>query len=247
MSAEDRRHREKQEVQQRILTAARDLFAAEGYEAVTMRRIADAIEYTPGALYVHFKDKRELILALCRHDFEAFDLRMRVLVEGEPEPLRRISVMGSAYLRFAEEHPNHYRLMFMTEVPADVIPTPEDLAKMHDPSRDGFAYLIWNVGEAMARGQFRPGLTDPMLVAQTLWAALHGVAALHVTYRHDRCVKLHPMRERGELIQEAVMRGLLADPGLAESLAEHARRVLDAAGPGVFMAGHAAAAQEARP
>jgi AcrR family transcriptional regulator len=229
MTTEDRRVRERQEVQDRILNAARELFAAEGYEAVTMRRIAEAIEYTPGALYGHFADKRELILALCRGDFQAFDGRMRGLVQGEDDPLRRIWIMGSAYLRFAAERPNHYKLMFMTEVPADVEPTPEDVAAMSDPSRDGFAYLVWNVQEAIARGDLRRELGDPMLVAQTLWAALHGVAALHVTYRTDRCVTLHSMDARGALMQAAIMRGLMADQTRLEEIAEHARRVMASA------------------
>ena len=69
MGITERREREKQEVRQRILDAARELFVKDGYEAVTMRKVADAIEYSPTALYLHFKDKESLMRELCHGDF----------------------------------------------------------------------------------------------------------------------------------------------------------------------------------
>jgi AcrR family transcriptional regulator len=65
MSARQRREREKVETRRKILDAARELFALDGYDAVTMRAIADRIEYTPTAIYFHFRDKGELIERLC--------------------------------------------------------------------------------------------------------------------------------------------------------------------------------------
>ena len=69
MGITERREREKEEIRNKILDAARDLFAREGYEAVTMRRIAEAIEYSPTTIYIHFEDKDDLVLALCHEDF----------------------------------------------------------------------------------------------------------------------------------------------------------------------------------
>ena len=69
MGVTERREREREEVRTKILDAARDLFTSEGYEKVTMRRIAEAIEYSPTAIYLHFEDKEDLVLALCRQDF----------------------------------------------------------------------------------------------------------------------------------------------------------------------------------
>ena len=66
MGISERRERDRQAVRSKILDAARDLFAAEGYDAVTMRRIAEAIEYSPTTIYLHFKDKDALIRELCR-------------------------------------------------------------------------------------------------------------------------------------------------------------------------------------
>ena len=65
MGVRERRDREREEIRTRILDAARELFATEGYEAVTMRRIADRIEYSATAIYFHFRDKEALLQELC--------------------------------------------------------------------------------------------------------------------------------------------------------------------------------------
>ena len=70
MGVIERREREREEVRRKILTAARDLFASEGYDRVTMRRIADAIEYSATTIYNHFEDKDDLVQALCQEDFD---------------------------------------------------------------------------------------------------------------------------------------------------------------------------------
>lgn len=218
MASTDRRSREKADVNDRILSAARDLFVANGYEQVTMRQIADAIEYTPGALYVHFKDKRDLILALCRHDFEQFHEALQGLLTDEPDPVARIWKMGAGYIDFARRHPRHYELMFLSKCPTGVEPDPEDLARIEDPSRNGYAFLILCVHEALNAGRLRPEITDPLTVAQTLWAALHGTAALYITFETDPWVRLAPFDEASRLARASVLRGLLRNPAEVDRL-----------------------------
>ena len=127
MSTAARRAREMAAVRERILDAARDLFVEHGYDAVSMRKIADAIEYTAAALYTHFRDKEELMLELCRRDFRQFGETL-VKLRKVTDPVERIARFGMAYLKFAMEHPNQYRLMFMTPPLCAVKPTAEDLA-----------------------------------------------------------------------------------------------------------------------
>src|SRR3954467_1704141 len=115
MASIDRRERERLETRGRIMDAARDLFAREGYDAVSMRRIAEAIEYSPTAIYVHFRDKQDLMVQLCQSDFVALAIGVAEL-QKIADPVDRIRRMGHAYIRFGVEHPNHYRLMFMTRV-----------------------------------------------------------------------------------------------------------------------------------
>ena len=70
MGVKERREREKSETRDKILDAARELFVTEGYEGVSMRRVAEKIEYSPTAIYVYFADKNELFHELCRQDFQ---------------------------------------------------------------------------------------------------------------------------------------------------------------------------------
>src|SRR5688500_5144228 len=122
MGTIERRERERLEMRARIMDAARDLFAREGYEAVSMRRIAEAIEYSPTAIYVHFRDKQDLMFQICQADFVALAQGVAELQQVK-DPIERIKRMGHAYIWFGVQHPNHYRLMFMTRIdlPADVV------------------------------------------------------------------------------------------------------------------------------
>src|SRR6478672_1413373 len=113
MGTKERREREKTEVRDKILDAARNLFVSEGYESVSMRKIAEAIEYSPTAIYVHFKDKAELMQQLCQHDFRSLAHVFQDLAKIA-DPVERIRQTGHTYIRFAAGNPNHYRLMFMT-------------------------------------------------------------------------------------------------------------------------------------
>ncbi len=89
MGIKERREREKQATRQRILDAARELFVHEGYEAVTMRRVAEKIEYSPTAIYMHFKDKAALIRELCAHDFLRFTETLNKVTRVQ-DPMERL-------------------------------------------------------------------------------------------------------------------------------------------------------------
>jgi AcrR family transcriptional regulator len=195
-----RRVREKEEIQRRILDAARELFAAEGYEAVTMKKIADRIEYTPTALYFHFQDKQDLFRRLCAEDFGKLAARFQVLARV-PDPLERLRMLARGYVAFALEHPNPYRLMFLN-------PPPETTEEGDHPDTGAYAPLRRAASEAAARGHLRPEFNDPELVAQTLWAGLHGVAALAITTRNDAGIDWRPVEARTEAMIEALLKGL---------------------------------------
>src|SRR5208282_2988908 len=99
MGVKERREREKSETRDKILDAARELFITEGYEGVSMRRVADKIEYSPTAIYVHFADKNELFHELCRQDFAR--LQQAVVPSDMPkDPLERLRQIGRNYIQF---------------------------------------------------------------------------------------------------------------------------------------------------
>ena len=232
MASIDRRTREKVELQEKILNAARDLFLQHGFDAVTMKKIADAIDYTPGALYVHFKDKRDLMLALCRNDFAELDKQTHEMLRDEPDPINRIWKLGHGYLAFAAAHPNHYKLMFMTKHPEELTPDEEDLARMGNPDQDGYAMLIATVQEGIDKGCFRPELSDAELVSQTLWAALHGVAALQITHSNDPWCKMKPYEQRSVTMAASILRGLVRDPSVVDKLLSMTGEIPPGGSPG---------------
>src|SRR5205085_1361185 len=135
----ERRERERLDLRTRILDAARELFIAEGFEAVSMRKIADKIEYSPTAIYLHFKDKTDLIRELCDEDFRSFAARFLELAQI-PDPVERLRRAGQAYLEFGLTHPGHYRLMFMTPKPPGV-DAEHSALRRGNPDEDAYAFL----------------------------------------------------------------------------------------------------------
>ena len=218
MGTKERRERAKDATRQKILDAARELFAREGYEAVSMRRIADAIEYSPTAIYVHFKDKADLMKELCRADFESFAAQTREFAHL-PDPVERVRRMGRVYIRFAISHPNHFRLMFMTRPAPEMVEMDEEEMREQgrgDPSRDGYAFLMQCVHEAIEQGCIREELEhDAELVAQILWAGVHGVASLQVTRpENEPWFTWKGADVLGEATSLAVLRGVLRDTAM---------------------------------
>jgi len=210
MGIKERREREREEVRTKILDAARELFATEGYEAVTMRKIAERIEYSPTAIYLHFKDKESVLREICEADFLSLAQNFGAIAEIA-DPVERLRATGLAYAEFAITHPNHYRLMFMTPHPH---PDEEEMEiSKGNPEEDAYAFLKGTVAEAIAAGRLRPGLEDAELVAQTMWAGMHGVVSLQIAKSEDDWVEWREISERTRLMNKVLIRGLVRGEG----------------------------------
>jgi AcrR family transcriptional regulator len=211
MSVAERRAREREELRQKILDQARELFIAHGYEGVTLRKIANAIEYAPGTIYSYFKDKDELLRALCVADWESFEQNFPRSFEPS-KPLDALRGIGAAYVRFALENPNQYRLMFMTPKPPVMKELDDELlAKKGDPARDGYALLRQVVQMAIDANLLCEHFRDAEVVAQTVWAGVHGMASLEIAMGGDPWLEWTPREERINAILDVLLRGLVAD------------------------------------
>lgn len=197
---------EKQAARTQILDAARELFVAKGVEAVTMREIAKKIGYSATTIYLHFKDKEALIHALCLTDFKTLGVELAVILQN-PNAIERLVDLGSAYARFALAYPNHYRMMFMTEKPPNALDEDEI-----DPSWDAYKLLNDVVNDVFQAGSFLPEHNNPELIAQTVWAAIHGVCSLEITMKNDCHIAWCDIEARVRFMQAIVMRGLLKEP-----------------------------------
>ena len=205
-----RRARERQQIRQRILDAARELFAAEGYDAVTMRRVAEAIEYTPPVIYQHFPDKATLIREIVVEDFRALAHAFQA-VARIPDPVERLRKLADSYVEFGLAYPNHYRLMFMTPRPAGVDWAEQlvDPEAKGNPELDAYAFLRKCVDDVWSQGRFAEHLTDPELIAQALWSAVHGVVSLHIVTCDHPGVDWRDPRRTAAALCDAALGGML--------------------------------------
>src|SRR5437660_10594166 len=106
MGVKERREREKSETRDKILDAARELFVTEGFEGVSMRRVAEKIEYSPTAIYVHFADKNELFHELCREDFARLQ-EVMTSPSMAVDPVERLRQIGRNYVEFGVRFRHH--------------------------------------------------------------------------------------------------------------------------------------------
>ncbi|HWJ54839.1 MAG TPA: helix-turn-helix domain-containing protein, partial [Vicinamibacterales bacterium] len=90
MGSSERRARAKVALRQQILDAARELFVRDGFDAVSMRRIAARIEYSPTAIYLHFPDKQSILTALCDETFEKLSMRLATHFARNTDPMTRL-------------------------------------------------------------------------------------------------------------------------------------------------------------
>lgn len=159
-----------------ILAAAEKIFIAEGYSGATIRKIADAVGVSSTALYMHFRDKDQILLEICNDAIERL-LDLNIEIAGQPiDPLSRVRLMLEAYMRFALDNPNTYQLVFCStgdHVKSDKIG--ETLA-LGDRCFEKFSEPVY---ELAAQGRLRSG--SAVQAAEVLWSGCHGLVSLLIT------------------------------------------------------------------
>jgi len=164
-----------------ILAATGRLLAETGSEdAVSIRMIADAVGVTPPSIYLHFADKDTLIEAVCEERFAAFDAALEAAAAGVADPLEALRARGRAYVAFALDNPEQYRVIFMTR--HDRAMTLDELVAPGEDARAGaraFAHLVAAVSRAVAAGAVASA--SPVLTAIHLWAGFHGLVSLLIS------------------------------------------------------------------
>ena len=178
MAIIQRRQREKKNIRSRILEEARLLFFEKGYDNASIRSIAERIEYSVGTIYLHFKDKDSIFHALQLEGFTMLMDKMQVL-ESVEHPFERLKAMGTIYLDFAKKNPELYDLMFILRAPMNCLEEHEGWLE----GKKTFDFLIKIVAECQEIGQFIHH-ADAETLAFSIWASVHGIAALIV---RDRC------------------------------------------------------------
>jgi len=128
------------------------------------------------------------------------------------DPIERIRAIGQTYINFGLHYPNHFKLMFMTANPQSYSELNEkDKEVKGNPEKDSYAFLMQNVHEALAMGVFRDEFKNADLIAQTLWAAAHGVISLQIAKCNDAWVDWQPIEQRAQVMLDSILRGLLKE------------------------------------
>lgn len=176
MGSPERRQREREEMRQLICRTAMKLFLDEGFEKVSMRAIAEKIEYTPGALYSYFEDKDAILYTLHEQGFRMLHERLGG-VDAALGPFDRLEAMGRLYLRFALENPEYYDLMFING--ATIARALEE--KDWEPGRSAYDLLRQQVRKCQEDGSLPAHELESATFA--MWSNVHGIASLAIKRR----------------------------------------------------------------
>jgi AcrR family transcriptional regulator len=187
----ERKEREREEMRKLILDGAQKLFLANGYEKVSLRNIADEIEYSAATIYLYYKDKNELLFALHQRGF------VKMVQEFQPilslnDPFEKLVEMGRSYIRFAVENPELFDLMFIMTAPMDKLEK-EDWVE----GDQAFGLLMHVVQECIDAGIFHKH--DVQATAMMIWSGIHGYTALFLRKR----LGMFPECDRQSIMDEA--------------------------------------------
>lgn len=171
-----------------ILEAAERIFVEHGYEGATIRKIADEVGLSSTALYMHFADKGEILLQICRDAFDMLLASVRELAALDAPPEVRLRRMIEAYIDFGFAQPNAYRLIYLTR-PLEARDGAQSAAQ--ELGGELFAAFEEVVRETVEAGRMSG---DASTTAQAIWASGHGVVSLMITKPY------FPWAERERLI-----------------------------------------------
>jgi AcrR family transcriptional regulator len=175
MSVSTRKQREREEMRILILDAARKIFLEKGYAQASIRNIAEAIEYSPGTIYLYFKEKDEIFHALHEEGFRRFLTQMQPL-QHVADPFERLKAIGKVYLEFARHNKDFYDLMFIMEAPMN-----HDSKEQWEMGNNALNFLKNVLRDCQASGRFEG--KDINYLSFTIWSAVHGMCALFCRQR----------------------------------------------------------------
>jgi AcrR family transcriptional regulator len=178
MGIKERQQRERTAVRQAILTAARELFVTEGYRNVSMRKIAERIEYSPAAIYSYFPSKDDIFFALAEEGFRLLADQAATALAELSDPLERLRQGLWAFYEFSKAQPQYFELMFVDRS----VPSLNQDWHRFDFFQATTARAEADIRSCIERGLFSVGL-DPAAALHVLWAGMLGVATIHFAGR----------------------------------------------------------------
>lgn len=175
MASKERKEREKAELRKKIFDAALDLLYSDGFSSLSMRKLAERIEYSPAAIYLHFESREHLARELRHHGWQLLLDGLTAGV-GVLKGLTGLQAAGNAYIDFALNNPALYRLMFMGD--------PSLMqAAYADANQDAVPDAAFDLLLQLLRGLkgWDEQIADPKEIADIVWSSLHGSVSLYLS------------------------------------------------------------------
>lgn len=181
----------KTDLRNEILDAAREMFAAEGYQNVSMRKIADKIGYSATTIYLHFKDKNDLLHQICEESFAQLARNISSIQQLSANSMEKLRMGLREYIDFGLKYSSHYEVIF-------IIPLKPEVEADYEMSQGKVAYqtLYNSVNDCINDKLLKSNDID--LIAQTLWAGIHGITSLLITHSG------FPFTEKEKLIDNVI-------------------------------------------
>ena len=178
MGTKERQQRERDRISEAILTAARELFVAEGYRSVSMRKIAERIEYSPAAIYSYFPSKDDIFFALAEEGFRLLASCGSIACAQIADPFDRLRGGLWAFYQFSKTHPEYFELMFVDRS----VPSLNQDFQRFEFFQETTARFEADVQACIERGQFSKRL-NPAAALHVLWVGMLGAATIGLSHR----------------------------------------------------------------
>ena len=196
MGISERKEKQKLEIRKAILDASMKLFVEQGFENVSIRKIADLIEYSPTTVYLYFKDKNEILFNLHEMGFHKMGDYTADLWSIK-NPLVRLRKMGEYYIQFGLENPAFYDLMFILKAPMETLQGMGACCEWRSGDQ-ALGKLKETIQECMDKKLIEQGDADAISMA--IWSMVHGMVSLAIRDRFDKLVvreQMVPMMTKG--------------------------------------------------
>lgn len=202
MGIAERKERQKSDLREQVLAAAEELFVKDGYRNVSMRKIAERIEYSPTTIYRLFRDKADVMNHLIARGYSGVYRRYEEILAHRPDsPLETLNLILAEYVDFALKNPNHYQLWFAT---SELRVVDGQLRMRHgDTSYRVYSTWIERIDECKAEGLLPD--RDTLALFQLIWGSVHGMISLRI--HHSRFPWL-PVDQHVEELLSLLNRGL---------------------------------------
>lgn len=188
--ARSRRELQKAEIRAELIAAAHALVREEGYEGLTIRKLAASVGYAPMSVYSYFPDKHAILLALAQDAFAILAKRMER--DAPADPLEALIKLMREYAAFGFENPNEYRTVFMTREPEEL---PKGMPDGIHEDNPALLLLLRRVQACVDAGVFAG---DVFAISTLIWTFGHGTVSLLINFTN------YPFGDRDAYVERTI-------------------------------------------